>query len=42
VVVAYITGNGYKTMEVLDNHLKETIHIKPTLADFKEKILARV
>ncbi len=42
VVVAYITGNGYKTMEVLDNHLKETIHIKPSLADFKEKILARV
>lgn len=42
VVVAYITGNGYKTMEVLDNHLKEAIHIKPTLADFKEKILARV
>lgn len=42
VVVAYITGNGYKTMEVLDNHLKETIHIRPTLADFKEKILARV
>jgi len=42
VVVAYITGNGYKTMEVLDNHLKETIHIKPPLADFKEKILARV
>lgn len=42
VVVAYITGNGYKTMEVLDNHLKETTHIKPTLADFKEKILARV
>ncbi|MFN3976677.1 MAG: threonine synthase [Aquificaceae bacterium] len=42
VVVAYITGNGYKTMEVLDNHLKRTIHIKPSLADFKEKILARV
>ncbi len=42
VVVAYITGNGYKTMEVLDNHLKETVHIKPSLADFKEKILARV
>ncbi|MFN7064665.1 MAG: threonine synthase [Aquificaceae bacterium] len=42
VVVAYITGNGYKTMEVLDSHLRETIHIKPSLADFKEKILARV
>ncbi|RMH00157.1 MAG: threonine synthase [Aquificota bacterium] len=42
VVVAYITGNGYKTLEVLDGHLRETVHIKPTLADFKEKILARV
>ncbi|MCS7170792.1 MAG: threonine synthase [Aquificaceae bacterium] len=42
VVVAYITGNGYKTMEVLDNHLRETLHIKPSLADFKEKILTRV
>ena len=42
IVVAYITGNGYKTMEVLDNHLKETVHIKPSLSDFREKILARV
>jgi threonine synthase len=25
VVVAYITGNGYKTLEVLEGHLKETI-----------------
>jgi len=42
VVVAYITGNGYKTLEVLEGHLKETIKIKPTLSDFKEKILVRV
>jgi threonine synthase len=42
LVVAYITGNGYKTMEVLEGHLRETVHIRPTLADFKEKILARV
>lgn len=41
VVVVYITGNGYKTMEVLEGHLHETIKIKPTLADFKEKILVR-
>ncbi|MCX7989934.1 MAG: pyridoxal-phosphate dependent enzyme, partial [Aquificaceae bacterium] len=41
-VVAYITGNGYKTMEVLEGHLKETLHIKPSLADFKEKILTHV
>ncbi len=42
VVVAYITGNGYKTLEVLEGHLNKTVHIKPTLADFKEKIMARV
>ncbi|MCS7262616.1 MAG: threonine synthase [Aquificaceae bacterium] len=42
VVVAYITGNGYKTMEVLEGQLRETVHIKPSFADFKEKILARV
>jgi len=42
VVVAYITGNGYKTLEVLEGHLKETIKIKPSLLDFKEKILVRV
>ncbi|MGC8853100.1 MAG: threonine synthase, partial [Hydrogenobacter sp.] len=41
VVVAYITGNGYKTMEVLEGHLPESIRIKPTLKDFKEKILVR-
>jgi len=29
-------------LEVLEGHLKETVRIKPTLADFKEKILARV
>jgi threonine synthase len=29
----YITGNGYKTLEVLEGHLKETIRIKPTLSD---------
>ncbi len=41
IVVAYITGNGYKTMEVLEGHLPESIRIKPTLADFKEKILVK-
>lgn len=41
MVVAYITGNGYKTMEVLEGHLPESIRIKPTLADFKEKILVK-
>ena len=42
VVVAYITGNGYKTLEVLEGHLPEPIRIKATLKDFKEKVLAKV
>jgi len=41
IVVAYITGNGYKTMEVLEGKLKETIHINPTLKEFKEVVLKR-
>lgn len=41
VVVAYITGNGYKTMEVLEGKLNETIHINPTLKEFKEVVLKR-
>ena len=39
VVVAYITGNGYKTMEVLEGQLKQPIHIKPSLKEFKEKVI---
>ncbi|MDW8237510.1 MAG: threonine synthase, partial [Aquificaceae bacterium] len=39
IVVAYITGNGYKTAEVLEGSLQTAIRIKPTLADFKEKVL---
>jgi threonine synthase len=41
IVVAYITGNGYKTMEVLEGKLSETIHINPTLKEFKEVVLKR-
>ncbi len=41
IVVAYITGNGYKTMEVLEGHLNQTIHIKPTLSDFRAKVVAK-
>ncbi len=41
IVVAYITGNGYKTMEVLEGKLNETIHINPTLKEFKEVVLKR-
>jgi len=39
VVVAYITGNGYKTMEVLEGKLNKPIHIKPSLIEFKEKVI---
>ncbi|HIP43620.1 MAG TPA: threonine synthase [Aquifex aeolicus] len=41
-VVVYITGNGYKTMEVLEGKLSSPVKIKPTLKDFKEKVLTRV
>lgn len=39
VVVAYITGNGYKTMEVLEGKLQKPIHIKPSLVEFKQKVI---
>jgi threonine synthase len=42
VVVAYITGNGYKTMEVLEGHLNKPIHIKPSLLEFKEKVVGQI
>ncbi len=41
VIVAYITGNGYKTMEVLDGHLKTPVKIKASLKDFKDKVLVK-
>lgn len=39
IVVAYITGNGYKTMEVLEGKLNKPIHIKPSLTEFKQKVI---
>ena len=42
LVVAYITGNGYKTMEVLEGHLNKPLHIKPTLHEFKEKVIGEI
>ncbi|MEZ0323123.1 MAG: threonine synthase [Hydrogenothermaceae bacterium] len=39
IVVAYITGNGYKTMEVLEGKLNKPIHIKPSLMEFKQKVI---
>ncbi|MCX7738930.1 MAG: threonine synthase [Hydrogenothermaceae bacterium] len=41
VVVAYITGNGYKTMEVLEGKLNKLIHIKPSLIEFKQKVTGK-
>ncbi|NPA52051.1 MAG: threonine synthase [Aquificae bacterium] len=41
IIVAYVTGNGYKTMEVLEGHLKSPIHIKPSLHEFKEKVIGQ-
>jgi threonine synthase len=41
-VVAYITGNGYKTLEVLEGHVSQPVRIKASLKDFKEKVLAKV
>jgi len=41
-VVAYITGNGYKTLEVLEGRLCEPIRIQASLKDFKEKVLTKV
>ncbi len=42
VVVAFITGNGYKTLEVLEGEVKEPVRISASLKDFKDKVLARV
>ncbi len=41
VVVAFITGNGYKTLEVLEDEVSEPVRIGVSLKDFKDKVLAR-
>lgn len=38
-VVAYITGNGLKTVEALEGHLPEVRPIPPTLSSFEGQIL---
>ncbi len=40
-IVVYITGNGYKTMEVLEGQLNKPVHIKPSLKEFKEKVIGK-
>ena len=36
VTVAYITGNGYKTQEVIFDKVKKPIVIEPSIAQFRE------
>ena len=36
VTVAYITGNGYKTQEVIAEKVKKPIVIEPSIAQFRE------
>ena len=33
-VVAYVTGNGYKTIEALEGFLEPTYHVAPDLDEF--------
>ncbi len=42
LVVVFITGNGYKTLEVLQDEVREPVRISATLKDFKDKVLAKV
>jgi threonine synthase len=39
--VAYLTGNGLKTMEALDGQLAEPVRIRPTLAAFQAAFQTR-
>ena len=32
--VAYVTGNGYKTIEALEGHLEASFHVAPDLDEF--------
>jgi threonine synthase len=41
VIVAYITGIGLKTVEAVENALDGLQVIKPSVADFNDKILRR-
>ena len=33
-VVAYVTGNGYKTIEALEGFLEASYHVAPDLDEF--------
>ena len=36
VTVAYITGNGYKTQEVIFERVQKPVVIEPSIAQFRE------
>jgi threonine synthase len=36
LVVVYITGNGFKTLEAVTEHVAPVLHVTPTLAAFEE------
>jgi threonine synthase len=42
VTVAYITGIGLKALEAVEHVIETAITIRPTLAAFEERVLARV
>ena len=35
LVVAYITGNGFKTIDAVVDHVTSPLHVAPTLASFE-------
>ena len=41
VVVAFITGAGFKTQEAVENALPAAIHVQPTIASFEQALAAR-
>ncbi len=42
VVVAYITGNGLKTLEAVEGTLRPVVSIKPALREFERQVLDHV
>ncbi len=32
--MAYVTGNGYKTIEALEGYVEPTYHVEPDLDEF--------
>jgi threonine synthase len=36
--VAYVTGNGYKTIDALEGRIEPTFHVEPDLDGFLEAL----